>query len=278
VRVCTYLAIIAFAAAAAYAGCEFPYYPEYADVFGRYEEVTPEMAVASIGVRPGEAIFAEPLLLREGRGMPFGYMIEAFPPEEAELVARWNEVIVKLNAGGRLPAAELAAELEALYAVEYAGFRFGEPADIGDGERNPLLDFASAIVATFTFDPPGGVLGASGGPPFPALFEYGRAYRAASEHFDGDEAFYVSRIVATGPYEYHQIFEFENDAGEKVALILDRPRQMRLADVEEHAAAMREMVRKKYEFFKEYDVGAERNRALWEEIMEGLEQQGPVSP
>ena len=265
-------------AAAAYATCEFPYYPEYADVFGRYDEVTPEMAIASIGAWPGEAIFAEALLLRDARGMPFGYMIEAFPPEEAELVARRNEVIVQLNAGGRLPAAELAAELEALYAVEYESFRFGEPAETGDGERNPLLDFASAIVATFTFDPPGGVLGASGGPPFPALFEYRRAFGAASDHFGGDETFYFSRIIATGPYEHHQIFEFENDAGEKVALILDRPLQMRLADLEEHAAVMREMVRKKYEFFKEYDVGAERNRALWREIAEGLEKQGFQSP
>ena len=264
------LLIITGLAATACAG-EFPYYPEYADVFGRYDEVTPEMAIASIGAWPGEAIFAEPLLLREGRGMPFGYMIEAFPPKDAELVARWNEVIAKLNAGGRLPAAELAAELEALYALEYAGFRFGEAADTGDGERNPLLDFASAIVATFTFDPPGGVLGASGGPPFPALFEYARAYRAAVGHFS-DEAFYFSRIVATGPYEHHQIFEFENDAGEKVALGPDDQLQMRVADLEESDAAMREMVRKKYEFFKEYDVGAETNRARWEEIAEGLER------
>jgi len=252
-------------------GAEFPYYPEYADVFGRYEEVTPEMAIAGIGGWPGEAIFAEALLLRDANGMPYCYMIEAFPPEEAELVARWNEVIVKLNAGGRLPAAELAAELEALYAVAYAPFRFGEAGDIDDGERNPLLDFASAIVVAFTFDPPGGILGASGGPPFPALYEYGRAYRAASEHFGGDETFYFSRIIATGPFQYHQIFEFENDAGEKVALAVDADYGVSIAEVEEHAAAMREAVREKYELLKRDDTSAERNRALWEEIAEGLE-------
>jgi hypothetical protein len=262
-------------AAAAAAAAEFPYYPEYADVFGRYDEVTPEMAIAGIGGWPGEATFAEPLLLRDANGMPFCYMIEAFPPKDGELVARWNEVIVKLNAGARLPAAELAAELEALYAVEYEPFRFGKAGETGDGQRNPLLDFASAAVATFTFDPPGGILGASGGPPFPALYEYGRAYRAASEHFGGDEAFYFSRIIATGPFEHHQIFEFENDAGEKVALMPDRQLRIRLADVEEHASAMREKVRKKYEFFKEYDVGAEKNRARWEEIAEGLDQGTP---
>lgn len=261
-------------ATAARAGCEFPYYPEYADVFGRYDEVTPEMAIAGIGGWPGEAIFAEPLLLRDANGMPYCYMIEAFPAGDAELVGRWNDVIAKLNAGGRLPAAELAAELETLYAVEYAPFRFGEATDIGDGQRNPLLDFASAIVATFTFDPPGGVLGASGGPPFPALYEYRRAYLAASDHFDGDEAFYFSRIIATGPFEYHQIFEFETDAGEKVALTPDHERRMGLTDVEESAAAMREKVRQKYELLKEYDVGAEKNRALWREIAEGLEKKG----
>ncbi len=131
-------------AAAAWAA-EFPYYPEYAEVFSRYEEVTPAMAVAAVGGWPAEATFAEPLLLRDANGMPYCYMIEAFPAEEAEL--------------------------EALYAVEYAPFRFGEPGEIGDGQRNPLLDFAGAVVATFTFDPPGGVLGASGGPPFPAFYE-----------------------------------------------------------------------------------------------------------
>lgn len=257
-------------AAAAHAACEFPYYPEYADVFGRYDEVTPEMAIAGIGGWPGEATFVEALLLHDANGMPYCYMIEAFPAEEAELVARWNAVIAKLNAGARLPAAELAVELEALYAVEYAPFRFGEGAEMYDRLRNPLCDFASAIVVAFTFDPPGGVLGASGGPPFPALFEYRRAYVAACDRFGGD-AFYLSRIIATGPFEYHQIFEFENDAGLKVALAPDREGRMRVEDVAEHAAAMREKVREKYELLKKDDTNAERNRALWEEIAAGLE-------
>jgi hypothetical protein len=265
--------IILTTAASARAACEFPYYPEYADVFGRYEEVTPAMAIAGIGAWPEEATtFVEPLLLRDANGMPYCYMIEAFPAEDAELVATWNEVIVKLNAGARLPAAELAAELAALYAVDYAPFRFGEADDIGDGERNPLLDFASAIVVAFTFDPPGGILGASGGPPFPALFEYRRAYRAAVGHFDGD-AFYLSRIIATGPFEYHQIFEFENDAGEKVALAVSADYGVSVADVEEHAAAMREKVREKYELLKKDDTNAERNRALWEEVAERLREE-----
>ncbi|MEE9455735.1 MAG: hypothetical protein V3W11_01115, partial [bacterium] len=250
---------------AAWGACEFPYYPEYADAFSQYDEVTPAMAVAAVGGWPGEATFAEALLLRDANGMPFCYMIEAFPPKDGELVARWNEVIGKLNAGGRLPAAELAAELEALYAVEYEPFRFGEAGETGDGERNPLLDFASAAVATFTFDPPGGLLGASGGPPFPALYEYGRAYRAASDHFDGD-AVYFSRIIAPGPFEHHQIFEFENDAGEKVALAPDRQRRMHVADVAEHASAMREEIREKYELLKKDDAGAEKNRARWREL------------
>ncbi|MEE8640684.1 MAG: hypothetical protein V3T41_09770, partial [bacterium] len=262
------------AATALGAACEFPYYPEYADVFGRYDEVTPEMAIAGIGGWPGEATFAEALLLRDANGMPFCYMIEAFPAEEAELVARWNEVIAKLNAGGRLPAAELAAELEALYAVEYAPFRFGEPAEIRDGQRNPLLDFAGAVVATFTFDPPGGVLGASGGPPFPALYEYPRAYLAACDQFDGD-AVYFSRIIATGPFEYHQIFEFENDAGVKVALGPDHQRRMHVADLEEHASAMREAVRKKYELLQKDAAWADKNHARWRELAAGLEQGKP---
>lgn len=264
------LALLVAAAAAGSPAGEFPYYPEFAEVFSRYDEVTPEMAVASIGAGP-EAVFAEPLLLRDANGVPYCYMIEAFPAEEAELVARWNAVIAKLNAGDRLPAAELAGELEALYAAEYAPYRFGEFPGALDELENLLLHFAGAAVPTFTFDHPGGVLGASGGPPFPALYEYRRAYLAASDQFDGDGPFYFSRIIATGPFEYHQIFEFENDAGLKVALAPDRQRRMRVADVEEHASAMREEIREKYELLKKDDARAEKNHARWQELAAALE-------
>jgi hypothetical protein len=126
-RAIKYIVALSALAAAGHAACEFPYYPEFADVFSQYDEVTPAMAIAGIGAWPEEATtFVEPLLLRDANGMPYCYMIEAFPADEAELVARWNEVVAKLNAGARLPAAELAAELAALYAVEYAPFRFGE--------------------------------------------------------------------------------------------------------------------------------------------------------
>jgi len=263
--------VILALAAVAGAECEFPYYPEYADVFSRYDEVTPEMAVAAVGVRPGTATFAEPLLLRDAQGMPFCYMIEAFPAEDAELVARWNEVIAKLNAGGRLPAAELAAELAALYAVEYEPFRFGAPAENAGGLEDPLLDSASAVVPTFTFDPVGAPLGASGGPPFPALFGYRQVYRAAAERYGDGDAVYFSRIIAAGPF-HAQIFEFENDAGEKVALAVDAGYGTSPADLEASEAAMREKVREKYELLKRDDAWAERNRARWEEIAEGLEQ------
>jgi hypothetical protein len=47
------IATFVLLAAVALAACEFPYYPEYADVFGRYDEVTPEMAIAGIGAWPG---------------------------------------------------------------------------------------------------------------------------------------------------------------------------------------------------------------------------------
>lgn len=258
-------------AGTAFAECDFPYYPEYADVYSRYDEVTPEMAVAAVGAWPGTATFAEPLLLRDVNGMPFCYMIEAFPANGAGPVARWNEVIVKLNAGGRLPAAELDAELEALYAVEYAPFRFGEPAETRDGQRNPLLDFAGAVIPTFTFDNPASKLGASGGPPFPALHGYTQAYRAAAERYGDGDAVYFTRIIAAGPY-HAQIFEFENDAGEKVALAVGADLGVSVADLEERDAAMREMVREKYELLKKDDAWAEYNRAEWQEVVEGLER------
>jgi hypothetical protein len=40
------VAVAALVAASAHAACGFPYYPEFADVFGRYDEVTPAMAAA----------------------------------------------------------------------------------------------------------------------------------------------------------------------------------------------------------------------------------------
>ncbi|MGD8718024.1 MAG: hypothetical protein PVH29_04290 [Candidatus Zixiibacteriota bacterium] len=259
-------------AAIVHSECEFPYYPEYADVYSRYDEVTPEMAVAAVGAWPGTATFAKPLLLRDVNGMPFCYMVEAFPPGDADLVARWNGVIAKVNAGERIPAAELAAELEALYDVEYPPFRFGEPAETRDGERNPLIDFAGAVVSTFTFDNPRSMLGAGGGPPFPALHGYAHAYREAATRYGG--GFYLSRIIGTGPY-HSQIFEFENDAGEKVALAVDAGYAVSVADLEERDAAMRERVRKKYESIKNDDTWAEANRADWREIVDGLDRDEP---
>lgn len=257
-------------AAAAWAAGEFPYYPEYADVFSRYDEVTPEMAVAAAGAWPGEATFAEPLLLRDINGMPYCYMVEAFPAEDRDLVATWNEVIAKVNAGAPLPAAELAGELEALYAVEYAPSRFGEFPGAFDEVENPLLHFAGAAVPTFTFDHPGPALGSSGGPPFPALRGYARAYHAATAWFEEDDAVYFSRIIAAGP-EHVQILEFENDAGEKVALAVDAELRPHPADLEENAAFMREAVRKKYDLLKEDPTWADKNRARWRELAAGLE-------
>jgi hypothetical protein len=48
-RVVCVVALAAFGAGA-HAACEFPYYPEYADVFSQYDEVTQAMAVAAAGV------------------------------------------------------------------------------------------------------------------------------------------------------------------------------------------------------------------------------------
>ena len=268
------LALLTFADARTCVAADFSYYPEYADVFSRYDEVTPEMAVAAVGAWPGTATFAEPLLLRDVNGMPFCYMVEAFPPKSAEPVARWNGVIAKVNAGGRIPAAELAAELEALYDVEYAPFRFGEPAETRDGQRNPLIDYAGAVVSTFTFDSPASKLGASGGPPFPALHGYAQAYRAAVERYGAGAAVYFTRIIATGPYHV-QIFEFENDAGDKVALAVGADYGVSVADLEESDAVMRERIRKKYESIKKDDTWAEANRADWQEIVDGLERDKP---
>ncbi len=249
---------VAAVAASAHAACEFPYYPEFADVFGRYDEVTPEMAIAGIGAWPEEATtFVEPLLLHEANGMPYCYMIEAFPAEDAELVARWNEVVAKLNAGDRLPAAELAAELEELYAVAYAPRPGG------------------SVLPTFTFDYPGAHIITEGRWPFPAFYEYLSAYRVAKLRFESGGVFFLSRVVGAGPFSY-QIFEFENEAGKKVALARESDGLTHAADLEENAARMREAAGKKYELLIKDAVWAETNRARWEEITAGL--QGGESP
>jgi len=148
----------------------------------------------------------------------------------------------------------LAAQVEAFYEGAY-----GEPV-------------AVYLQPTYTFE---WDVAEGGSGVLPAFVSYGAAYEAAVTE-QGEDLSFAGIIAAD--IGTTQVFAFENAAGEKVALGPDRQGQIRVADVEEHAAAMREMVRKKYELFKEYDVGAERNRALWEEIVEEFEEQGLVSP
>ena len=89
------IATSALLAAAAHAAGEFPYYPEYADVFSQYDEVTPEMAKASVG---GASSF-----------IPSGLIYYVLTPNEGkgkaelwryDLDARSNEKVTEIEARG----------------------------------------------------------------------------------------------------------------------------------------------------------------------------------
>lgn len=226
----------------AHAAGEFPYYPEFADLYSRYEEVTPATAKAATGRGEGE-IAGEPLLLRDVTGMPYCYITATYAQADASRLEKWNEVIRKLNAGEPLDAAELAEEVKAYYAGDY-----GKAVGCQVMGAYTCEDVGRLVTEGF----------------FPALSGYRSAYRLAASEL-GAEDIYFKRIIAFGEYTV-QIFEFEDDAGEKTAVMVDEHQLAYQANLEENAAFMREAVRRLYNWFKENPDKAELNRERWQRI------------
>ena len=184
------------------AGCEFPYYPEYADVFGRYEEVTPLLAkkYALISQPPDTndaAYVCEPLLLRDIAGMPVYNVLSFYNGDYPDVAKKWNEVISVINAGRKVPASELGEKL-----------KFFDDDEV-------RRQFSSSTISVYTFGC--GTIQGGGGLPKP-LYGYNAAYEKAAAVLKNHDLLFTRMI--SGGYHYDQYFEFESLSGKKVTILV----------------------------------------------------------
>jgi hypothetical protein len=237
-----------FCAATAFAECEFPYYPEFADRFCGYDEVTPLMAkktvmAAPFGFQHPGDIVCEPLLIKTIVGMPAYYMVATYAGDDLETVRKWNAIVSLLNGGSKIAAKKLAADLS--FFLDEKVFR----------------QFAWDSVYTYTFL--GSVQAASGG-LVPALWGYDEAYEKARGLYGNDD-FYFARIIALG-HAHVQAFEFVNERGKYVTIEVDKYENATVADLEKIRTDMRHWVSGWYGLIDAEPDLIERNVRGWKEL------------
>jgi hypothetical protein len=240
------------ALAATAAGCEFPYYPEYADRISQYEIVSPLLAKKFALEHPhpdagAASVLCEPLLVRDIVGTPFFYSVTFYNGGDDDVAKKWNEVVAVLQLTGKKPAADLAEKIS-----------FFEAADIRS-------KFRSITVSAYTFGT--GPYSMYAGIPKPVR-GHKTAYAQAQREF-GSEDIYFSRLIGAS-YVENQIFEFENGSGEKVAihvtLNLRSQFEAVIADLEGNAAQAKAVAKGWYDFLVSDPDSANRRRVKWEEI------------
>ncbi len=246
-------------AATAFAECDFPYYPEYADVYSQYDEVTPLMAKKAAMVAPPfgvgpDAIICEPLLVRDINRMPIFYAVAIYSGGELNDVKKWNAIIREINAGKKIPAAELAEKLKYF------------------SEEEVRLKFNTLTVTTYTFDV--NARNGYGGTPM-ALRGYFAAYAKAKELLNSPAIYFVRIISAS--FTHKQILEFENDAGNKVYIkvkcIGGYEHSAEVADLEKNAAKTRRLVEGWYTAIKDGDGPVAENLERWFNTQERIEDE-----
>jgi len=202
-RVRNALLVIATLTAAAGAG-EFPYYPEYADVFSQYDEITPLMAKKQVinepmvGFDPGNVV-CEPLVIRDVNDMPFCYMIATYRGEDLEVARRWNALVTAVNEGEDINAAKLAEEI----------YYFETP--------EIVASFGRQTIPVFTF---GGPMHRASDKGIPFAFTYYDEAYAKAKLTLGDAEIYLVRIIGRS-YDYYQAFEFRSVGGGNVIITVN---------------------------------------------------------
>jgi hypothetical protein len=199
----TLLRIILFisvlAAATACVAADFLYYPEYADVFSKYDVVTVPVAKkfaterGYVDTKPG-AIICEPLLRRDVAGMPTSYELSFYNGNDLDAARRWNDIIKTVNSGCKTTASELGEK-----------FKFFDDDEV-------YFRFKSCVISAYTFG--SGILRA-GGQPY-GLAGYNAAYEKAAEVLGTRDLFFV-RVIGGGALAA-RVFEFENRSGKSVAV------------------------------------------------------------
>jgi hypothetical protein len=186
-------------AAASYATCEFPYYPEYADVFSQYDEVTVLLAKkfaverGYVGTKPG-AIICEPLLRRDVAGMPASYELSFYKGNDLDAARKWNDIIKTVNSGRKVPAAELGDKI-----------KFFDDEEV-------YFKFQASVISAYTF---GSGMYKAGGQPY-GLSGYNAAYEKAADVL-GTRDLFFDRVMS-GDVLSSRVFEFEDRSGKSVAI------------------------------------------------------------
>lgn len=227
-----------------HAACEFPYYPEYTELVEPFDDVTPAMAKAALPREEGQ-LAAEPLLLHDVNGMPFCYMSAVFGADAA--LAEWDETVRKLNAGEGVPAASLAAQVEAFYAGAY-----GEPV-------------AVYLQPTYTFEWDVAEVGSG---VFPAFVSYGAAYETAVTELGEDLTFNGLLAADVGTT---QVFVFENAAGESAEITANEYGITRTATAEDLLYVAEELLEGRFDVITEEPELAQENHANWQALRAGME-------
>lgn len=192
------LLIIAGLASAAVAA-EFSYYPEFADVFSKYDEVTVLLAKkfamegGYIDTMPG-AIICEPLLRRNVAGMPASYELSYYKGNDLDVVRKWNDIITTVNKGQKVPASELGDKLKYF------------------DDDEVYFKFKASVISAYTF---GCGMYKAGGQPY-GLSGYNAACEKAAEVLGTGDLFFT-RVMA-GDVLAARVFEFENRSGKSVAV------------------------------------------------------------
>lgn len=240
-------------AAAAFAECEFPYYPEFAEVVSQFDEVTPLMAKKAVmaepclGIDPGDVV-CEPLLMRDVTGMPLCYMVGTYRGDDLDVAKRWNALVTRLNAGEEIDAQELAEECSFFYSDETRSL------------------FANRSLAAYTFFSPTSA-GSDRSPPF-ALVGYADAYATAKEAFPG-ERLRFTKIIGAG-WAYIQIFEFQNPEGGKSRVLYEANglKPTLSPDLDEEANKVRGWLKRMTIRIIYNPEEAEENRSYWRKVAE----------
>ena len=237
----------------ALAECEFPYYPEYADIFSQYDEVTPSMVKKQVisepmlGFDPGNVV-CEPLVIKDVNGMPFCYMVATYRGDDLEVARRWNKLVRAINEGSPVNAEELAEDISFFKTPEITA------------------SFARQTIPTFTFEIPM-VRASDKGIPF-AFSHYDKAFRFAKNTL-GNGEIYLNRVIAES-YDYYQTFEFQ--AGDRNVVITINPENEETEITASDVVGLRAKDRVKgwADGIMKKGPNADKNRLYWIKLNAGI--------
>lgn len=224
--------------------CDFPWYPEYADEFSKYDFVTPEMAKKAAAGFDASAPTADPVLIRNLDGCPQGYMVVGYRGGDLADIDKWNELADILNNNKEIDAAVLADKVSYLY---------------GDPEK--VHKFREVDVSAFTWQVP--VIGGSDSIP-KVLWGYTAAYDEARKRV-GNQPLVFTGIIGTHLHQF-QVFKFRTENNKEILLYYSIEKKAVDFNRSEFKEIAARYMADQYEAIQNDPGRAEENRRRWEDI------------